>query len=452
MGMLSRWLGRRRAEVRNLPFLSRPRGRGRSQWEGPFAGLLSQYVPLSQEMDFALYRKLREGIPVIHAAIQELKRLVGTIEIKGEAATRKQIGAFLRQVRVLGTRQHGIANWLSLHLDNLLMFGKAATEIVVEPEGTGVYGLKPLPTESLRLIPGRDGDLALAQQQPLSATPVKLDERFILYHVLQPQDSNPHGTPLLWSLPFVADIWLRMAWSVGKAWERSGAPSFHVNWEPPPEFVDPSGQQTKSVMQEIQDGFVEAMQSRKDVTAIKDFFSAGKVTITGIGTEGQMMEFEVPHRAIMEQIVSVTGLPPWSLGFSWSTTERLSHQQADKIAGNVRTWRAELQPGIRRLIEWQVALSGMRGEWDLKWSEVSLQDRHQVALAHWREAAAEARRLESAVEMWRQGFISQLEAAQRVAPELESVERAMAAPLPPAGGRVSRAPWPPSEEEPPGVD
>ena len=34
-------------------------------------------------------------------------------------------------------------------------------------------------------------------------------------------------------------------------------------------------------------------------------------------------------RQILEQLVAKTGLPPFLLGLNWSTTERMSTQQAD---------------------------------------------------------------------------------------------------------------------------
>jgi hypothetical protein len=431
-------------------------------WEEPLSGIKDLIVPLPQRVDFTIYRALREGVPVIDAAIRELKRLVGTFGIESDEETKAEVESFLTNIPILGTRQTGFQNFLSLHLDSLLLFGKAAAEIVLTNDRDGVYGLKPIPVETIRLVAGENGDLRIAQQQPQGL--VVLPDDLVFYNVLSPQDNRPHGTSLLASLAFVADIWLKMAWSLGKTWERFGTPTFHVNWLPDENFRDPSGSQTQRILDQVESQFVDAMESRRDLSSTKDFFSAGKISVDVLGAQGQALNFEVPHRAIMEQIVSVTGLPPWWLGFSWSTTERLSQQQADKIVGNINSWREELTPDISHLISLHLLLRGQPparpvgaelvsapemnsghapGEhtscsptpagphpalpkrlstppWSLRWNDVSLLDRADSALADWREAITAGRRWETAKDLWANGIISQLDAARTLFPSLHS--------------------------------
>lgn len=458
------------------------RTHSRLQWEEPLSGIKDLIVPLPQRVDFPIYRALREGVPVIDAAIRELKRLVGTFEVvaddqvygKQGRTTKAEIESFLANIPIIGTRQTGFQNFLSLHLDSLLLFGKAAAEIVLTNSRDGVYGLKPIPVETLRLVAGEEGQLRIAQQQPQGL--VVLPDDLVFYNVLSPQDNRPHGTSLLASLAFVADIWLKMAWSLGKTWERFGTPTFHVNWLPDENFRDPSGQQTQRILDQIESQFIDAMESRRDLSSTKDFFSAGKIAVQVIGAQGEALNFEVPHRAIMEQIVSVTGLPPWWLGFSWSTTERLSQQQADKIVGNIKSWREELTPDITHLIDLHLLLSGhartptpglmaqdlglrqpphtdtlthshtrlLRGAveerlstldsrfltppWTLRWSDVSLLDRADSALADWRETITTAKRWETAKDLWANGILTQLQAAQTLFPSLSSPARALPSP------------------------
>jgi hypothetical protein len=412
------------------------RSHSRLSWEEPLSGIKDLIVPLPQRVDFTIYRALREGVPVIDAAIRELKRLVGTFEIEAEEQTKAEIASLLANIPILGTRQTGFQNFLSLHLDSLLLFGKAAAEIVLTNDRDGIYGLKPIPAETLRLVAGENGQLRIAQQQPQGL--VALPDDLVFYNVLSPQDNRPHGTSLLASLAFVADIWLKMAWSLGKTWERFGTPTFHVNWLPDDNFRDPSGSQTQRILDQVESQFVDAMESRRDLSSTKDFFSAGQVKVEVIGAQGLALDFQIPHRAIMEQIVSVTGLPPWWLGFSWSTTERLSQHQADKIVGNIKSWREELTPDILHLINLHLLLRlGVRASqapslkpqaWQLRWQEVSLLDRADSALADWREAITQARKWETAKDLWANGIISQLDAAQTLFPSLHSPAHALPSP------------------------
>jgi len=443
------------------------RTHSRLSWEEPLSGIRDLIVPLPQRVDFAIYRALREGVPVIDAAIRELKRLVGSFGIEAEDQTKSEIESFLANIPILGTRQTGFQNFLALHLDSLLLFGKAAAEIVLTNARDGVYGLKPIPAETIRLVAGPEGQLQIAQQQPQGL--VILPDDLVFYNVLSPQDNRPHGTSLLASLAFVADIWLKMAWSLGKTWERFGIPTFHVNWLPDDNFRDPSGSQTQRILDQVEAQFIDAMESRRDLSSTKDFFSAGNIKVEVIGANGQALDFQLPHRAIMEQIVSVTGLPPWWLGFSWSTTERLSQQQADKIVGNTKSWRDEITPDILHLINLHLLLSpasrGLRlgpdhsvspprasslkpQAWTLRWQDVSLLDRADSALADWREVITQARRWETAKDLWNNGILTQLQAAQTLFPSLSSPARAL--PTPQASSRKppnSPPPQPARHEE-----
>lgn len=55
----------------------------------------------------------------------------------------------------------------------------------------------------------------------------------------------------------------------------------------------------------------------------------GDVDIKVIGADNQILDSEVPVRQILEQLIARTGIPPFLLGLNWSTTERMSAQQAD---------------------------------------------------------------------------------------------------------------------------
>ena len=69
------------------------------------------------------------------------------------------------------------------------------------------------------------------------------------------------------------------------------------------------------------------MQAGKD-GSVRDFVAVGDVDIKVIGADNQVLDSEVPVRQILEQLVARTGIPPFLLGLTWSSTERMSTQQA----------------------------------------------------------------------------------------------------------------------------
>ena len=72
---------------------------------------------------------------------------------------------------------------------------------------------------------------------------------------------------------------------------------------------------------------------------VSDFVAVGDVSIRAIGADGQQMESDVPVRQMLEQIVAKLGVPPFLLGLSWSSTERMSSQQADMLTNELTAYR-----------------------------------------------------------------------------------------------------------------
>ena len=73
---------------------------------------------------------------------------------------------------------------------------------------------------------------------------------------------------------------------------------------------------------------------------VSDFVAVGDVQIKAIGADGQQMDSEVPVRQMLEQIVAKMGIPPFLLGLSWSSTERMSSQQADMLTSELTAYRS----------------------------------------------------------------------------------------------------------------
>ena len=92
----------------------------------PF-GALKSYVPLSGG-DTALYRAIREAVPVVDAAICKLVRLTGGLSVQcSSRSAEAALGEFLRTVSV-GRGQYGFNAFMDCYLDSLLTCGHVGSE------------------------------------------------------------------------------------------------------------------------------------------------------------------------------------------------------------------------------------------------------------------------------------------------------------------------------------
>jgi hypothetical protein len=136
-----------------------------------------------------------------------------------------------------------------------------------------------------------------------------------------------------------------------------------------------------------------AMSSREP----RDFVAVGDVSIKAIGPDNQLMESDVPVRQMLEQIVAKLGLPPFLLGLSWSSTERMSSQQADVLTSELEAYRRVLTPAVLKVCRTWLMLEGLPQDCEVVWDEITMQD--EVDHANARYYTARARKLERELEL-----------------------------------------------------
>ena len=125
------------------------------------------------------------------------------------------------------------------------------------------------------------------------------------------------------------------------------------------------------------------------------------------------------------------------------------HPSAAAVAGGAVPQVASHKPQVSDAVP-QVSSpkSQVSSSYALLWQDVSLLDRSDSALADWREEITRARRWETAKDLWANGVISQLEAAQVLYPTLRQPVREMAEPVPaPDTGAGRLTPMPTVREE-----
>lgn len=137
------------------------------------------------------------------------------------------------------------------------------------------------------------------------------------------------------------------------------------------------------------------MQSTK-AGSVRDFVAVGDVEIKVIGAECSIPDCQVPVRLLIEQLISQTGIPPFLLGLTWSSTERMSSQQADIMTSELTALRRTLTPVVEKVCSLWLRMHGYDCPFQLEWEEINLQDQVEEAKAElYRQ---QARKLEAGEE------------------------------------------------------
>ena len=348
----------------------------------PFSAL-DGYVPL-RHGETAVYRAIREGVPVVDAAICKLVRLCGGVGVAcRDRAAQEGLDRFLRTVPT-GRGQRGVQSFLDCYLDSLFTCGRAVGEIVPDRTGREVAALLCGNVSQIEIREGATPlDFTLcARGEDGMVRPLPRQE-LLLFTPFQPEAEAPYGVSLLRSMPFLAEILMKIFQTVGANWERAGAMRFAVvcrgeNGAAAQERCDRVAREWSAAMQAGREG------------SLRDFVVAGDVDIRVIGADGPILDSQVPVRQILEQLVARTGIPPFLLGLSWSTTERMSSQQADILTSEIDAIRRSVEPVLERLCELWLRLHGYDSRMEVLWDEVNLQDEDMAAKAELYRAQAES--------------------------------------------------------------
>lgn len=353
----------------------------------PFS-LIDSYSPYCDKQ-LELYSALREAVPIVDAAISKLVRLLGTFEIScADVTCQKAMNSFLKYVRV-NSNGCGINQFLSIYFDQLLTYGTAVGEIVMSQKNNDIYALYNAPIENLRFEKG-DNPLEIKVMCKKNNGEFEAVQypQLICMSALNPKPDSITGTSLLKGLPFVSNILLKIFNTIGINFERVGNVRFAVTYNP----KDGASFNTKQRVQEIASQWSRAMRDKSHVC---DFVSVGDVSVKVIGADNQVLSCDIEIKHLIEQIVSKLSIPPFLLGLSWSSTERMSSVQADILTSELEYYREILNPVVRQICRCYLRTNGYCDEFEIKWSNINLQDETELAQA--RLDNARAMQIESSV-------------------------------------------------------
>ncbi len=339
----------------------------------------SSFDPISNE----LFRSLRESVPVIDAAIYKTVRLIGGFKIQTtDKRFDKVMEDFLKNVPA-DSGQISLQGFIDMYFDRLLTYGTAVAEMVTDEDGRVVY-LYNAPQNSVVLKRNKTDfrKVDVCYSEDFGSEPLEFQDRLV-YSTLNAEAGSLTGTSILRGLPFVSSVLLKIYNAIGENWDRVGNVRFAVTYKPKDDAM--SGAYAKDRAMQIAEEWGSAMKSSE----VRDFIAVGDVDIKVIGADNQILDSEVPVRQMLEQIIAKMAIPPFMLGLSWSTTERMSEQQSDALTTELEHYRRVLTPVIEKICKTHLRAYGYTNDIEVVWDDIMLRDALEEANARHINAQAD---------------------------------------------------------------
>lgn len=340
--------------------------------------------PAVEPAEKELYDRLRFAVPVIDAAIMKVIRLTGGFRvICSDEELQEELDRFLENVPV-GVSGRSVGCFADNFLDSMLTYGSAVGEIVKDSENQRIAGLWLGDVSSVRIGTGKEPFARTYTVCSADGTSKKVSHpENILYASLT------GGKSLLRGLPALSSILLRIYECIGQNYDRAGNVRYAVTYKPQSgtdDFVY-SRERAQQIANEWADGMNSARYGQ-----VKDFVAVGDVDIKVIGADNKLFDTNVPVRQLLEQLIAKLSIPPFLLGLNWSSTERMSSQQADILTSELEYYRRLLTPVICGVAGAYLASVGSEASCRIEWDNINLQD--ETALADARLKNAQAREIE----------------------------------------------------------
>lgn len=335
-----------------------------------------------------VFEQIREKIPIIDACIQKIVRLVGEFKVVcDDEDCQKEIDKLLKDVKVGGSVT-GIKQFFLSYLQQLLVYGNAVGEVVPNNDLSGVGYLYNAPAKNVFVKEGKSPfDLEFYVRSGFEAKKVSNND-FILFTPLNPKSGEVTGNSILEGLDFISEILLKIYTSIGKSFDRIGDLRYAVTYNPKGD-ISPTA--AKEIAEDLSDRWSEVM-SKNSGSEVSDFMAVGDVSVKVIGAENDVFEVKEPIRCLLEQIIAKLGIPPFMLGISWSSTERMSKQQSDILTSEIKNYRQLLSPVAEKICKMHLAMKGLFCNINVEWQSISLDDEVEIAQA--RLISAQAKEIE----------------------------------------------------------
>lgn len=331
------------------------------------------------------FEELRAQVPILDACFGKIIRLANDFKlVSGDKRAQAALDRFMRDVPI-GISGSSLSAFADLYLDTLLTYGRALGTVAVDRKSRSIKGITLADPTVFRAVRGRD-QLDLKFKLVGSDREIRLpkDGRWF-YTTLNPSIKHPDGVSILRGVPALSGILMRIFECIGQNFDRVGNVRYAVTYKPANDTDRAfAGERAAEIAREWSDGMASARAG-----IVKDFIAAGDVDIKVIGADNQLIETSVPVRQLLEQMISKLSIPPFLLGLNWSSTERMSTQQADILTSELEYYRRLITPVLRKIGCIFLRLEGYDCECEVEWGDINLQDEEGLARARLYNAQAE---------------------------------------------------------------
>lgn len=343
-------------------------------------------APSYNVFESEFYETLRAEVPILDACFGKIVRLTNDFRLVcSDKKAQKLLDSFSRSVPV-GISGNSLNAFADLYLDTLLTYGKALGEIAVDVKRRKIQGLYIADPTLFKSVQGKN-PLDLRFKENATGDEIKFPhpER-IFYTTLNPSIKHPEGVSILRGIPALSKTLMRIYECIGQNFDRVGNVRYAVTYKPSSDPSDKAYAKDRAL--EIAREWSDGMACSRSGT-VKDFVAVGDVDIRVIGADNQIIDTEVPVRQLLEQIISKLSIPPFLLGLNWSSTERMSSQQADILTSELEYYRRLLTPVLMKAGNAFLQLNGFDCECAVEWANINLQDEESLARARLYNAQAD---------------------------------------------------------------
>ena len=363
---------------------------------GAWSGILGKWQPRSRSP--YLLEALREALPILDGGINRLVTLDGILAVEGgNDKLVQEIEEWMRNVPV-NDLETGYQAFYSSHSAEHYEQGVGVGEMVYDARGREVVGLRV--ADSKGVVFARHDGLLRTYYRPPDAERdlrpdglgtveqllrgsvrgdfrsgmhalgyVELNPQQLVYALHKPEADNPYGTSILRSLPFVAQILLKMENATGRVWTRFGDPIFRVHYGTKNRQItgDEALRRANKIKADLATGLL-AKERGNSMDLATAAAADDTIEISVVGADGEELEIEQPARHLLEQVVAGFGLPPWMLGITWSQAAGIGEQQSVVVLQESETRFAVRKPQLQRPIEAMLRARGRTwkpGDWEL---------------------------------------------------------------------------------------
>ncbi|MCM1227197.1 MAG: phage portal protein [Clostridium sp.] len=334
-----------------------------------------------------LYDRLRFTVPVIDAAIGKIVRLTGGYRVVCEDESMQEImDKFAADIPV-GLTCRSLQSFTDSYLESLLTYGNAVGEMILDSETMKIAALYNGDPSKIAVVANENTGLPVyCIKQSGGKLKAIENQKLIMFSALNPPPGKAMGMSILRGLPSLSRILMKIYRCIGQNYERAGNIRYAVTYRPSSDSGEKaySRERAMQIAKEWSDGMTAAKNGE-----IRDFVAVGDVDIKVIGADNQLFDTEVPVRQILEQLIAKLSVPPFLLGLNWSTTERMSSQQADILTSELEYYRRLITPVIKKTAKAFLMQNGSVSEVRVEWDNINLQDETALAQARLMNAQAE---------------------------------------------------------------